>query len=101
MHPDAAFLDAFERCTLPAFKHRDHLRMTWLYLRRDGRPRADVRIIEGLRRFARHQRAERIFDRALTEAWIARVAAALERNPEVTDFPQFLQQAPELLQRAP
>jgi hypothetical protein len=36
---DAAFLEAFEQGKLAnsAFRHREHIRLTWLYLRRDGR----------------------------------------------------------------
>ncbi len=33
---DAEFVAAFESCALPAqaFRHRDHVRLAWLYLRR-------------------------------------------------------------------
>ncbi len=73
--------------------------MTWLYLRRDEREAARVRIVEGLRRFARHHRAEHVFDRALTDAWIERVGLALEEHPDLSDFTNFLHNCASFLER--
>ncbi len=94
---DEEFLAAFERGEKPGgqFGHRGHLRMTWLYLRRDP-ARARERIHAGLRRFAAARGVPEKFDAALTDRWIARVAAALARSPE-PDFSRFLDENAALL----
>jgi len=48
------FLSAFEVGEIPnaGFRHRDHLLMAWLYLRRDGTERGSESIVAGIKRFA-------------------------------------------------
>lgn len=48
---DAEFLAAFESGALAPFHHRDHPRMAWLYLQRDGAA-AEASVLAGLRHFA-------------------------------------------------
>src|SRR5262249_33674074 len=66
---DAAFLDAFERGVLPnaAFHHRDHLRLSWLYLRRDGSELGSQRVMDGIRHFAAAHGAADRFHVTLTQ----------------------------------
>ena len=51
---EQAFIEAFEACTLPPdrFRHRDHVRLGWLYFRLYPVPAALARYVEGLKRFA-------------------------------------------------
>src|SRR5215470_7482172 len=65
---DDAFLQAFETGTLPnaAFHHRDHLRLTWLYLRRDGPELGAEHIVDGIRHFATIHGAANRFHVTLT-----------------------------------
>jgi hypothetical protein len=78
---DAAFLAAFEDGTLEPFHHRDHVRMTWLYLRAHGRRAAERKVAEGIRRFAAAQGQAERFHVTLTRAWLALVEAALRVTP--------------------
>ena len=100
---DAEFLGAFEALQMPAaaFDHRAHLRMAWLYLRSAGTERGAACIADGLRAFAATNGVPGKFQEDLTRRWIARVAAALARLGNVSDFEAFLSESPELLTRAP
>lgn len=98
MRDDDALLRAFEDCSLPPpeLTHREHLRLSWLYLRRRGHADGAVAIFEGLMRFVRHHGVERKYDRPLTERWIARVWRAMEETPALDAFSAFLDAHPEL-----
>ena len=99
---DAEFLRAFEDWLLPAaaLDHRGHLRVAWLYLRSAGRERGAARIAEGLRAFAVANGVPQKYEEGLTQRWIARVSAAILRNPAELEFEAFLAGSPELLSRA-
>src|SRR5215472_17986471 len=51
---DEDFLRAFEDLSFPAnqFRHREHLRIAWLYLKSSDASRASERMTAGIRRFA-------------------------------------------------
>jgi sigma54-dependent transcription regulator len=85
---DAEFLAAFEDGTLEPFHHRDHVRMTWLYLRAHGEEGAEPRVAEGIQRFAVAKGAVGMFHVTLTRAWLRLVSAALRATPE-GDFAAF------------
>lgn len=99
---DAAFLAAFEAGQRPGgvFRHADHLRLAWLYLRRDGVALGEERIAAGIRRFAAAQGAVGLYHETLTRAWVRLVAAALAANPQLGSFPQFLDANPQLADKA-
>ena len=101
MRDDDALLGAFEDCSLepPELSHREHLRLSWLYLRRRGRSDGTAAIKDGLVRYVRHHGVERKYDGPLTDRWIERVARAIDETPGVERFDLFLQAHPELLQK--
>ena len=95
---DQEFLDAVERCTLPAsaFRHLEHVRLAWLYLR--GLPAYDdaVRAMDGsTRRFAAHHGAAGKYHHTMTVAWMRLVASRLP-DDEAGDFERFVGRHPEL-----
>ena len=49
---DEEFLTAFEACTLEGFHHRDHIKVTYLYLCRHPLDEAIVKIRAGLQALA-------------------------------------------------
>jgi hypothetical protein len=49
---DEELIEGFESATLETFHHTDHVRVTWLYLRRLGLHGALAAVSEGLKRFA-------------------------------------------------
>lgn len=98
---DDGFLAAFFDCTLPPeeFHHRDHVRLTWLALRRWGLAEGTARVLAGILRYATAQGAARKFDDALTRRWIARVSDALGDAPPDEPFDDFLARQPRLLDK--
>jgi hypothetical protein len=54
MTPDDEFLHAFFGLTLAnsEFRHRDHLRLAWMAVRRHGPRAAEDVVVGGIRRFA-------------------------------------------------
>jgi hypothetical protein len=94
---DADFLAGFEACTLSEFHHRDHLRVTWLLVRRDGHAGAKASIEAGIKRFARsHGRADK-YHQTMTEFWVDAVAHLIAQGKAYDSFDQFLTQWPQVL----
>jgi len=98
---DGEFLAAFERGEQPggAFRHRDHVRLAWILLRRDGAALGEERVAEGIRRFAAAQGAQSFYHETLTRAWVRLVAAALAATPDA-GFADFLAAHPELADKS-
>jgi hypothetical protein len=98
---DEVFLAAVEGATWPgaAFKHREHLRLGWLYLRKHGQETGTARIRETILRYATALGAAGIYHETLTRAWAACVGGALRETPELEPFDTFLAAHPELLRR--
>jgi hypothetical protein len=98
---DAAFVAAFEDCTLPneRFRHWDHLRFAFLALREDGAGAAD-RVAAAIRRFAAHHAAPHKYHDTLTRAYVHFVAVHAARTPALTDFDAFAAAHPALFDRA-
>src|SRR6059058_4957277 len=69
---DEDFLRAFEDLSFPAdqFRHREHIRVAWLYLKSSDATRAAERMAAGIRRFANHHGATRKYHHTLTLAWM-------------------------------
>ena len=96
---DDEFLRAFFSAELANsdFQHRDHLRVTWLVVRRHGRAEAETRITEGIQHFAaRHGHAAHYHD-TMTRFWVRLVAHAVASRPEIEDFDAFLAAYPMVL----
>ena len=80
---DDAFVLAFEKCELPAeaFRHREHVRLTFIYLRRYGVDGARIRISEGIRRYALHNGAAQKYHETITIAWLRIVQDVMAKLP--------------------
>lgn len=72
---DTAFLAAFRDGSLPTdqFRHRDHVRMAWLYVRAHGAGAADA-FATDLRRFAAAKGVPGLYHATITGAYIALIA---------------------------
>ena len=95
---DDDFLRAFEDLTFPAdqFRHREHIRVAWLYLKSSDATRAAERMAAGIRRFANHHGATQKYHHTLTLFWMRLVAVALVGTPDEPAFEEFLAVHPEL-----
>jgi hypothetical protein len=69
---DDELLAAFERASLPAgeFHHSQHVRAAWLFVRRDGMPKAIEAFSAALQRFADANGAPNLFHVTITWAYL-------------------------------
>jgi hypothetical protein len=98
---DEDFVAAFEACLLPAeaFRHRDHLRLAWVYLQRASWEEAVGMIERSIRKFAAHHGATSKYHHTITLFWMHLVAVATAQSRN-RDFDSFLAAQPQLLDKA-
>ncbi len=84
---DEEFLETFSNLQLPpcSFRHGDHLRLAWIQLHTKPFEEALTLVREGIRRYAKHQGADRKFHETVTTAWVKLLAT----HPE-TSFAEFI-----------
>lgn len=98
---DQRFIKEIEDLSLDPihFDHRGHLRLCWLYLTQYDLPTASARVADGIRRYATHLGATDKFHATLTEGFVLLVASRMDASE--TDWQQFLDNNPDLLEDAP
>lgn len=98
---DEEFLSQFENCTLPKseFKHKSHLRLSWLYLMKYEFPEAEKRIKESIIRYATSLGALHIYNEELTNSWIHLIKKAMDKE-NAHEFDAFLMLHPYLLEKS-
>ncbi|MER7583638.1 hypothetical protein [Kitasatospora sp. NPDC097691] len=79
------------------FGHRQHVRLTWLAVRRHGATAALDLIADGIRRTATKAGAPQKFHVTMTRAWVELVA---HHADDAADFEEFATRHPELLDKA-
>lgn len=96
------FIRAMEECCYPnaQFRHADHIRLAWIYLRRYGLRRAEKRVSETIHRFATSLGHEQKYHGTLTRAWVRLVAVAAHATPKITAFDEFISKHAWLLDRS-
>ena len=99
MTTDGDLLDAFEAGREPegGFHHREHLRVAWLYLRRDPWPVALGRFSEGLKRFAVAQGKPGLYHETVTVAYFLLIHQRMAEDTSGASFDAFVARYPELL----
>lgn len=93
---DAEFLRAFEDTTLEPFHHRDHLRATFLYLRKYGEAGTVERLGPAILRYADARRGGAKYHETITQAWIRLVSQAMKSSE---DFEAMLIGHPQMLDK--
>jgi hypothetical protein len=95
------FLRRFEAAEVGQrdFRHRDHIRMAWLYTTEYGRERAEARATAGIRHLAERHGVPHKYHETLTRAWVRAVAHFVAADRDVKDFDDFLRRHPALLRR--
>jgi hypothetical protein len=88
---DDAFVTEFESCRFPnaQFRHADHIRLAWIYLRRYDYQAAEDKMRRSIQGFARHLGAEQKFHETITVFWMRLVNAALQLTSNFANFPDF------------
>ena len=96
------FVAAVEECRYAnaEFRHADHVRLAWIYVRRYGAREAEERIVKTIMRFAISQGHEEKYHGTLTRAWLRLVATAQHLTPNVTAFDELLAKHRWLLDRS-
>jgi hypothetical protein len=93
---DTEFLHAFNDTTLEPFHHRDHLRVTFLYLRQFGETGTRERLGPAILRYASARNGAEKYHQTITLAWISLVAGA---SASAHDFDAMLTGHPHLLDK--
>ena len=98
---DAEFLRAFEACeiTNEGFRHRDHIRLAYIYVQQHGEREAQRRIAAGIRKFAAFHGKDAKYHETITIAWARLVSDAMTRLPACASFEELARAAPELLDK--
>ena len=101
MTTDGEFLAALEACTLPptAFRHADHLRAAYLYLRTGGFADAIVRMTTALRRYAASQGEPERYHETITVAYLALINQHLLERGDAGGWEGFLRDNPDLFDK--
>ncbi|QRN97955.1 hypothetical protein JRI60_02410 [Archangium violaceum] len=96
---DDEFLESVETTKWPGehFGHREHVRLGWLYLRREGPEAGYERLRSTIQRYAAALGAAGKYHETVTRAWSAHVYGALKETPTLEPFEAFLKAHPELL----
>jgi hypothetical protein len=92
MTTDEELLAAFEAGREPpgGFHHREHLRVAWLYLRRDPWPVALGRFSGGLKRFAEAQGKPGLYHETITVAYFLLMHQRMAAEPVDSTFDAFV-----------
>jgi hypothetical protein len=96
---DRQFLDAFESCALSAaeFRHRDHVRLAYIYLTLNDADAALAAMRSGLQRFLAHVGAPASkYHETVTRAWLLAVEHFIREAGATASFQQFSAAAPRL-----
>jgi hypothetical protein len=98
---DDEFVGAFLAGSLPPtqFHHRDHLRLAWLFVRREGMQAAGDAAAAGIRRFAAHHGQAGKYHETMTRFWVRVVGHMTRARPDINDFETFLAAFPLLLDK--
>ena len=96
---DEDLLRRFEDATLPAssFHHREHVRVAWLYLRREEPAGALSLFSAGLKRFAAANGAAGLYHETITWAYLLLIRERMERAGGGSTWEEFAQRNPDLL----
>ena len=81
------------------FRHRQHIHLAFLAVRRYGMPEATTRICEWIQRIAAYERAPHKYHHTVSRAWVEIVAHHVDADPDCADFGIFAARHPALLDK--
>jgi hypothetical protein len=96
---EARLLEDFEAASLPegSFRHRDHVHVAWLYLRRLPPAAALDRFAAGLKRYAAAKGKAGLYHETITWAYLLLIRERMERGGAGQTFEEFAARNPDLL----
>src|SRR5258708_11865263 len=88
---DRDFVVAFEKCAIPndAFRHADHVRLAWIYLREHRLIEAIARFTTSLQRFAAHHGVPGRYHETITWAYLLLIHERMQRDGAPRDWESF------------
>jgi hypothetical protein len=81
------------------FRHRQHIHLAFLAVRRYGMPEATARICAWIQRIAAYERAPQKYHHTVSRAWVEIVAHHVNADPDCADFGSFAARHPALLDK--
>lgn len=95
---DDEFAAAFEDLSLPpsAFRHADHVRLAWIYLRRMALPAAMQCYADRLRAFAAHAGKPGLYHETITYAFLMVINERVADGPDGETWDGFRARNPDL-----
>ncbi len=82
-----------------AFRHREHIHLAYLAVRRHGADRAAEKLSGWIRQLATYHGAPQKFNATVTRAWTEIVAHHMAAAPQAADFASFAERHPALLDK--
>jgi len=98
---DAELAEILPGITGPSgqFRHRQHINLAFMAVRRYGVPEATGRICDWIQRIAAYQRAPQKYHHTVSRAWVEIVAYHVDADPDCADFDTFATRNPALLDK--
>ena len=81
------------------FRHRQHINLAFVAVRRYGMPEATARICDWIRRIAAYERAPQKYHHTVSRAWVEIVAHHVDADADCADFGTFAWRHPALLDK--
>jgi hypothetical protein len=81
------------------FRHRQHIHLAFLAVRRHGQAHAADLISDWIRHIAVYEHAPQKYNATITRAWTEIVAQHMAHDPSGSDFPAFAERHPELFDK--
>jgi len=81
------------------FRHRQHINLAFLAVRRYGMPEATGKVCTWIRQIAGYERAPQKYHHTVSRAWVELVAHHVADDPECPDFDVFAGRNPALLDK--
>ena len=96
---DAEFLASFESLEIPRsdFRHRDHVRLAWIYLHDSNFAAGAARFCENFGEFVRHIGAESKYNETITWFYLVVVFQRIRNEPPTPDWEAFAHANEDLL----
>jgi hypothetical protein len=88
---DDVFVGEFEACRYPKdrFRHADHIRLAWIYVRQNDYATAEDRMRRSIRQFAQKAGAEQKYHESMTIAWMRLVQIGSHLSARINNFEEF------------
>jgi hypothetical protein len=82
-----------------AFRHRQHINLAFVAVRRYGMPEAVNKVCAWIRQIAAYERAPQKYHHTVSRAWVEMIAHHVSADPDLSEFDRFAQRHPALLDK--